>query len=102
MPSTPLPRTDLLNLRGKKLMCSQITDKDFAVQKLLSDHGVLSLLFLTFPNHRESGTGPSESKSHLFTNASTSGRASVLILPEKLYGLLAARAEVVQLVRSVQ
>lgn len=28
-------------------MCLRITDKDCAVQKILSDHGVLSLLFLT-------------------------------------------------------
>lgn len=30
-------------------MCLQITDMDLAVQKILSDHRVLSLLFLTFP-----------------------------------------------------
>lgn len=70
-------------------MCLQITGKGCAVQKLLSDH-------------RKSGHGPSESKLQLLKNASTTGRVESLSCPRSSMGLLAARAEVVQLMCSVQ
>lgn len=90
MPSAPLPRIDLLSLRGKNLMCLQITDMNCAVQKILSDHRALSRYSSPFQKHRKSGKG-SESKLHLLKNAFTTGRTSILILPGKLYRPLSCK-----------
>lgn len=80
-------------------MCLRITDKDCAVQKILSDHGVLSLLFLT----TESQETVLRNQTYICLRMPLPQEGlQPLSGPRSSTGLLAARAEVVELMCSVQ